>query len=71
MDKENTCINLSQEHELNYALRRNGMRETELNRDLLKTELEIYKLENDVYNIKHKEVDKIISNSNVLEKKDK
>ena len=71
MDKENTHINLSQEHELNYALRRNGMRETELNRDLLKTELEIYKLENDVYNIKNKEVDKIISNSNILEKKDK
>jgi|GEM_PF-2955346 hypothetical protein len=71
MGKENTCINLSQKHELNYALKRNGMKETELNRDILRIELETYKLENDVYNIKHKEVDEIISNSDILEKKDK
>ena len=70
MSKENNYINLSEDYELNYALKRNGKSETELNRNLLKIEIETYKMENDVSNIRHDEVDKIISNSDGYEVKD-
>ena len=70
VSKENNYINLSEDYELNYALKRNGKSETELNRNLLKIEIETYKMENDVSNIRHDEVDKIISNSDGYEVKD-
>ena len=69
MSKENKYINLNEDYELNYALRRNGKSETEINRALLITDLETYKLDNDISNIKHEEVDKIISNSDEYEEK--
>ena len=70
MSKENKYINLNEDYELNYALRRNGKSESELNKALLLTEIEAYKLNHNVDNVNHREVDEIISSSDGYEKKD-
>jgi hypothetical protein len=69
MSKENKYINLNEDYELNYALRRNGKSESELNKALLLTEIEAYKLNHNVDNVNHREVDEIISSSDGYEKK--
>lgn len=46
MSKEYKYKNEQQEHELNYSLRKNGYRETEQNREMLKTLADLTKLTN-------------------------
>lgn len=68
--KDHNYINTSENYELNDALSKHRKRETESNREILKIEIAIYKMDNDKERVTHQELNGIIKKSGLLDDKD-
>ena len=59
-------INVSEDHELKNALRRNKKRETQANIETLKAQIDLYKIGNSKRRVTQKEVNEIINRTSSL-----
>lgn len=59
-------INVSEDHELKNALKRNNKRETQANIETLKTQINLYKIGNSKKRVTQKEVNEIINQASLL-----
>lgn len=64
VDKE--FINVSEDHELKNALKRNNKRETQANIETLKAQINLYKVGNSKKRVTQKEVNEIINQASLL-----
>lgn len=59
-------INVSEDHELKNALKRNNKRETQANIETLKAQINLYKIGNSKKRVTQKEVNEIINQASLL-----
>lgn len=59
-------INVSEDHELKNALKRNNKRETQANIETLKAQINLYKVGNSKKRVTQKEVNEIINQASLL-----